>query len=103
MDFIFAVGNGLVQLPWWGYVLVVLALTHVTIAAVTIFLHRHLMHFHILDLELARLLIHPEIDVVILVLAARLAEVGAHEILAIRFETPHGLMDLDELQRHRLA
>ncbi len=44
MDFIFAIGNGLVQLPWWGYVVVVLALTHVTIAAVTIFLHRHQAH-----------------------------------------------------------
>jgi stearoyl-CoA desaturase (delta-9 desaturase) len=27
--------------PWWGYVLVTLGLTHVTIAAVTILLHRH--------------------------------------------------------------
>ncbi len=31
-------------LPWWGYVLVALGLTHVTIAAVTIFLHRHQAH-----------------------------------------------------------
>ena len=31
-------------LPWWGYVLALLALTHVTIAAVTIFLHRHQAH-----------------------------------------------------------
>ncbi len=36
--------NGLVDLPWWGYVLVALALTHVTIAGVTIFLHRHQAH-----------------------------------------------------------
>lgn len=36
--------NGLVDLPWWGYVLVTLALTHVTIAGVTIFLHRHQAH-----------------------------------------------------------
>lgn len=36
--------NGLVDLPWWGYVLVALGLTHVTIAAVTIFLHRHQAH-----------------------------------------------------------
>lgn len=35
---------GLVDLPWWGYVLVTLGLTHVTIAAVTIFLHRHQAH-----------------------------------------------------------
>ena len=31
-------------LPWWGYVVVALALTHVTIAAVTIFLHRGQAH-----------------------------------------------------------
>ena len=36
--------SGILQLPWWGYVLVTLALTHVTIAAVTIFLHRHQAH-----------------------------------------------------------
>jgi len=35
---------GLFDLPWWGYVLVALALTHVTIASVTIFLHRHQAH-----------------------------------------------------------
>ena len=36
--------NGLVDLPWWGYVLVALAYTHLTIAAVTIFLHRCQAH-----------------------------------------------------------
>ncbi|RFA37414.1 fatty acid desaturase [Alkalilimnicola ehrlichii] len=36
--------NGLLQLPWWGYVLVALALTHVTIVAVTVYLHRHQAH-----------------------------------------------------------
>jgi stearoyl-CoA desaturase (delta-9 desaturase) len=36
--------QGLLDLPWWGYVVVVLATTHVTIAAVTIFLHRHQAH-----------------------------------------------------------
>lgn len=36
--------NGLIDLPWWGYLLVALALTHVTIAAVTIFLHRAQAH-----------------------------------------------------------
>ena len=36
--------SGMLELPWWGYVLVTLALTHVTIAAVTIFLHRHQAH-----------------------------------------------------------
>jgi|GEM_PF-3238 len=35
---------GLIELPWWGYVLVVLGLTHVTIASLTIFLHRHQAH-----------------------------------------------------------
>lgn len=34
----------LFDLPWWGYVLVTLALTHITIAAVTIFLHRCQAH-----------------------------------------------------------
>ena len=36
--------EGIIELPWWGYVLVTLALTHVTIAGVTIFLHRHQAH-----------------------------------------------------------
>jgi stearoyl-CoA desaturase (delta-9 desaturase) len=36
--------SGLLDLPWWGYVLVALALTHVTIAAVTIYLHRCQAH-----------------------------------------------------------
>jgi stearoyl-CoA desaturase (delta-9 desaturase) len=36
--------GGLFDLPWWGYVLATLALTHVTIAAVTIYLHRHSAH-----------------------------------------------------------
>ncbi len=35
---------GLIDLPWWGYVLVALGLTHITIAAVTIFLHRSQAH-----------------------------------------------------------
>lgn len=35
---------GLTDLPWWGYILATLALTHVTIATVTIFLHRHQAH-----------------------------------------------------------
>ncbi|AUM00312.1 fatty acid desaturase [Pseudothauera hydrothermalis] len=35
---------GLIDLPWWGYVLVTLALTHVTIVSVTIYLHRHQAH-----------------------------------------------------------
>src|SRR5512134_192168 len=40
-DFLFA---GVFELPWWGLVLVALALTHVTIAAVTIYLHRCQAH-----------------------------------------------------------
>ncbi len=36
--------NGLLDLPWWGLVLVALALTHVTIASVTIYLHRNQAH-----------------------------------------------------------
>ena len=35
---------GLLDLTWWGYILVTLGLTHVTIAAVTIFLHRSQAH-----------------------------------------------------------
>ncbi len=34
----------LLTLPWWGYVIVTLALTHITIAGVTIFLHRSQAH-----------------------------------------------------------
>ena len=36
--------NGLVQTTWWQIVLITLALTHITIAAVTIFLHRAQAH-----------------------------------------------------------
>jgi stearoyl-CoA desaturase (delta-9 desaturase) len=43
-DFLSLVVTGLFPLPWWGYLAVVLALTHVTIAAVTIFLHRGQAH-----------------------------------------------------------
>ncbi len=32
------------DLPWWGYVLVALGLTHITIISVTLFLHRHQAH-----------------------------------------------------------
>ena len=42
--------SGLLDLPWWGYVLITLALTHITIASVTIFLHRHQAHLS-LDLH----------------------------------------------------
>ena len=36
--------SGIFDLPWWGDVVAMLALTHVTIAAVTIFLHRCQAH-----------------------------------------------------------
>src|SRR5260221_508760 len=36
--------SGLLDLPWWGYVLAALGLTHITIASVTIFLHRNQAH-----------------------------------------------------------
>jgi stearoyl-CoA desaturase (Delta-9 desaturase) len=36
--------SGLFDLPWWAYPLVALGLTHITIAAVTIYLHRHQTH-----------------------------------------------------------
>jgi len=36
--------EGLIALPWWGYIVAALILTHITIAAVTIFLHRHQAH-----------------------------------------------------------
>lgn len=35
---------GILELPWWGYVVTTLILTHITIACVTIFLHRHQAH-----------------------------------------------------------
>ena len=36
--------SGLLDLPWWGLVLVTLGMTHVTIVAITIYLHRHQAH-----------------------------------------------------------
>ncbi len=36
--------SGFIDLPWWGYIVVALAFTHITIASVTIFLHRHQAH-----------------------------------------------------------
>ena len=41
LDFL---ARGLVPMSWWGYVVVTLVLTHVTIAAVTIYLHRCQAH-----------------------------------------------------------
>jgi len=48
MDSIFF--SGVFDLPWWGHVVVALALTHITIVSVTVFLHRHQAH-HALDLH----------------------------------------------------
>ncbi|MGL4230250.1 MAG: DesA family fatty acid desaturase [Casimicrobium sp.] len=36
--------TGVIDLPWWGVILAILGLTHITIAAVTIFLHRSQAH-----------------------------------------------------------
>ncbi len=36
--------TGAFDLPWWGYVVYALIVTHITIAAVTVFLHRHQAH-----------------------------------------------------------
>jgi stearoyl-CoA desaturase (delta-9 desaturase) len=36
--------SGLFDLSWWAYPIIVLGLTHLTIAAVTIYLHRHQTH-----------------------------------------------------------
>ena len=36
--------SGLLDLPWWGYVVYTLVVTHITIAAVTIYLHRCQAH-----------------------------------------------------------
>jgi len=43
-EFMSLAAHGLVDLPWWGYVLLTLVLTHITIASVTIFLHRAQAH-----------------------------------------------------------
>lgn len=36
--------TGVLDLPWWGYIAYALISTHITIAAVTIYLHRHSAH-----------------------------------------------------------
>jgi stearoyl-CoA desaturase (delta-9 desaturase) len=43
MDFGF-LAFGVLDLPWWGYVLVALGFTHITICAVTLYLHRDQAH-----------------------------------------------------------
>ena len=41
LDFL---NGGLLQLTWWQLILAALVLTHITIASVTIFLHRSQAH-----------------------------------------------------------
>ena len=36
--------SGVIDMPWWGYVVTTLILTHITIASITIYLHRHSAH-----------------------------------------------------------
>ncbi len=36
--------NGLITLPWWGYIVLTLILTHITIVSVTLYLHRCQAH-----------------------------------------------------------
>ncbi len=36
--------SGVTDMPWWGYVVVTLVITHITIASITIYLHRHSAH-----------------------------------------------------------
>lgn len=43
-DWLSIAAHGLVNLPWWGYVVFTLVMTHITIASVTIFLHRAQAH-----------------------------------------------------------
>lgn len=35
---------GVLNLPWWGYILITLIITHITVTAVTLFLHRCQAH-----------------------------------------------------------
>ncbi len=47
--------NGILDLPWWGYVVITLIMVQITIAAVTLYLHRCQAH---LGLEMHPLLAH---------------------------------------------
>jgi len=44
LDLLALAAHGLIDLPWWGCIVVTLVLTHVTIASVTIYLHRSQAH-----------------------------------------------------------
>ena len=35
---------GIIELSWWGYFVLTLGLTHISIVGVTIYLHRHQAH-----------------------------------------------------------
>lgn len=43
MDIVSAL-SGLFDLPWWGYIVYALIVTHISIASITIYLHRHSAH-----------------------------------------------------------
>ena len=43
MDYTYLI-SGLIDLPWWGYVVYALVLGHITTVSVTIYLHRHQAH-----------------------------------------------------------
>ena len=44
MNLLDKISLGFIELPWYGYLAVALILTHITIAAVTIYLHRYSAH-----------------------------------------------------------
>ena len=44
MNLLDKISLGFIELPWYGYLVVALTLTHITIAAVTIYLHRYSAH-----------------------------------------------------------
>ena len=44
MNLLDKISLGFIELPWYGYLVVALILTHITIAAVTIYLHRYSAH-----------------------------------------------------------
>ena len=55
--------SGIYDLPWWGYVIYTLVVTHITIACVTIYLHRHQAHrAHVRRIEVEGRLLHLSIE-----------------------------------------
>jgi hypothetical protein len=65
----------------------------------TVLLYRNFVHLNVADRKLSVFLGYPEIDVVILISTAGLAEVSADKILAVLFEMADRLVNLDELKR----